>query len=94
MEPNWVPLEEKLGGKRCTGFMLMGRINAINLCKHSIARMYLSSIRTSRSTDFEGAISRVHGLHESTSSFRNSSTKSSTAVLVPPHFFDKPKNWS
>ena len=42
MEPNWKPLEEKLGTKRCVGFMFMGRINGINLYKHGIARMYLN----------------------------------------------------
>jgi hypothetical protein len=42
MEPNWSPLEEKLGKKRCAGFMFMGRINGINLYKHGMARMYLS----------------------------------------------------
>lgn len=41
MEPNWKPLEEKLGRKRCAGFMYMGRMNGINLYKHGIARMYL-----------------------------------------------------
>lgn len=42
MEPNWRPLEEKLGRKRCVGFMFMSRINGINLYKHGIARMYLN----------------------------------------------------
>ncbi|HJT68661.1 MAG TPA: hypothetical protein VJ731_00600 [Terriglobales bacterium] len=42
MKPNWRPLEEKLGSKRCAGFMFMGRINGINLYKHGIARMYLN----------------------------------------------------
>lgn len=42
MEPNWKPLEEKVGRKRCAGFMFMGRINGINLYKHGIARMYLN----------------------------------------------------
>lgn len=42
MEPNWKPLEEKLGRKRCAGFMFMGRMNGINLYKHGIARMYLN----------------------------------------------------
>ena len=27
MEPNWKPLEQKLGTKRCAGFMFMGRVN-------------------------------------------------------------------
>ena len=42
MEPNWTPLEQKLGTKRCAGFMFMGRVNGINLYKHGIARMYLN----------------------------------------------------
>lgn len=42
MEPNWKPLEQKLGSNRCAGFMFMGRMNAINLYKHGIARMYLN----------------------------------------------------
>lgn len=42
MEPNWNPLEEKLGRERCAGFMYMGRVNGINLYKHGIARVYLN----------------------------------------------------
>ncbi len=42
MEPNWKPLEEKLGRERCAGFMYMGRVNGINLYKHGIARVYLN----------------------------------------------------
>lgn len=42
MEPNWKPLETRLGKKRCAGFMFMGRVNGINLYKHGIARMYLN----------------------------------------------------
>src|SRR4029077_11078206 len=42
MEPNWTPLERKLGAKRCAGFMFMGRVNGVNLYKHGIARMYLN----------------------------------------------------
>ena len=42
MKPNWKPLEEKLGARRCVGFMYMGRVNGINLYKHGIARMYLN----------------------------------------------------
>jgi hypothetical protein len=42
MEPNWKPLETRLGKKRCAGFMFMGRINGIYLYKHGIARMYLN----------------------------------------------------
>ena len=42
MEPNWKPLEEKLGETRCAGFMFMGRVNGINLYKHGIARIYLN----------------------------------------------------
>ena len=42
MEPNWKPLEDKLGRTRCGGFMFMGRVNGINLYKHGIARLYLA----------------------------------------------------
>ena len=42
MEPNWKPLEEKLGRARCVGFMYMGRLNGINLYKHGIVRIYLA----------------------------------------------------
>jgi hypothetical protein len=42
MEPNWKPLEEKLGSARCVGFMFMGRIDGINLYKHGITRTYLN----------------------------------------------------
>jgi hypothetical protein len=42
VEPNWKPLEEKLGKERCAGFMFMGRVNGINLYKHGIARTYLN----------------------------------------------------
>lgn len=42
MEPIWKPLEERLGRKRCAGFMYMGRVNGINLYKHGIARIYLN----------------------------------------------------
>lgn len=42
MEPNWKPLENRLGRKRCVGFMYMGRVNGINLYKHGITRTYLN----------------------------------------------------
>lgn len=42
MEPNWKPLENRLGAARCTGFMFMGRVNGINLYKHGISRSYLN----------------------------------------------------
>jgi hypothetical protein len=42
MEPNWKPLESRLGRSRCAGFMYMGRINGINLYKHGISRSYLN----------------------------------------------------
>lgn len=42
MEPIWKPLEERLGRKRCAGFMYLGRVNGINLYKHRIARSYLN----------------------------------------------------
>src|SRR3990172_2577437 len=42
MEPNWRPLEEKLGRVRCAGFMFMGRMNGINLYKHGLSRRYMN----------------------------------------------------
>lgn len=42
MEPNWKPLEQRLGTRRCAGFMFMARVNGINLYKHGIARTYLN----------------------------------------------------
>lgn len=42
MEANWKPLENRLGRKRCVGFMYMGRVNGINLYKHGISRSYLN----------------------------------------------------
>ena len=42
METNWKPLENRLGRKRCMGFMYMGCVNGINLYKHGIARTYLN----------------------------------------------------
>ena len=42
MEANWKPLEDRLGRKRCVGFMYMGRVNGINLYKHGITRTYLN----------------------------------------------------
>ena len=41
MEPNWKPLEDRLGATRCAGFMFMGGVNGINLYKHGISRSYL-----------------------------------------------------
>jgi len=41
MEPNWKPLEDRLGAARCAGFMFMGRTNGINFYKHGISRSYL-----------------------------------------------------
>ncbi len=41
MEPNWAPLENRLGTTRCVGFMFMGRVNGINQYKHGITRTYL-----------------------------------------------------
>lgn len=42
MKPNWEPLENRLGRRRCVGFMYMGRINGmIHLYKHGISRTYL-----------------------------------------------------
>jgi hypothetical protein len=42
MEPNWKPLELKLGASRCVGFTFMARLNGTNLCKHGITRTYLN----------------------------------------------------
>ncbi|HZC23290.1 MAG TPA: hypothetical protein VE866_08125 [Candidatus Binatia bacterium] len=42
VEPNWKPLENRLGTARCAGFMFMGRVNGINLYKHGISRGYLN----------------------------------------------------
>lgn len=42
MEANWKPLENRLGAKRCVGFMYMGRVNGISLYKHGITRTYLN----------------------------------------------------
>jgi hypothetical protein len=41
MEPNWKPLENRLGAARCAGFMFTGRVNGINLYKHGTSRSYL-----------------------------------------------------
>ena len=41
VEPNWAPLENRLGTTRCVGFMFMGRVNGINQYKHGITRTYL-----------------------------------------------------
>ena len=41
MNPNWKPLEEKLGPNRCVGFMYMGRVNGVHQYKHGITRTYL-----------------------------------------------------
>jgi hypothetical protein len=41
MEPNWKPLENRLGAGRCAGFMFMGRTNGVNLYKHGISRTHL-----------------------------------------------------
>jgi hypothetical protein len=41
MEPNWKPLEARLGPAHCAGFMFMGRVNRINHYKHGISRRYI-----------------------------------------------------
>jgi len=41
VEPNWKPLEDRLGKTRCVGFMYMGRINGVNLYEHGVTRTYL-----------------------------------------------------
>ena len=40
--PNWKPLVDRLGPKRCVGFMYMGSANGVHLYKHGMARMYLN----------------------------------------------------
>jgi hypothetical protein len=42
MEPDWKPLEEKLKPAQCAGFMLMGRLNGVNLYKHGLSRHHLN----------------------------------------------------
>lgn len=42
MEPNWKPLEKRLGRACCVGFMYMGRVNGINVYEHGISRSYLN----------------------------------------------------
>lgn len=42
VEPNWLPLENRVGTYRCVGFMFMARLNGINCYKHGIARTYLN----------------------------------------------------
>ncbi len=42
MEPNWKPLEQRLGKAKCAGFMFMGRIDGINQYKHGITRTYVN----------------------------------------------------
>ncbi|MCU1297446.1 MAG: hypothetical protein JWO91_1724 [Acidobacteriaceae bacterium] len=42
MQLIWKPLEEKLGKRRCVGFMYMGRMNGVNLYKHGMSRTYLN----------------------------------------------------
>lgn len=42
MNPNWKPLEEKLGASRCVGFMYMGRVNGVHQYKHGITRTYIN----------------------------------------------------
>src|SRR5215471_14208325 len=44
VEANWKPLENRLGRKRCVGFMYMRRVNGINLYKHGITRSYLNYV--------------------------------------------------
>jgi hypothetical protein len=42
MMPIWMPLEKRLGRRRCAGFMFMGRMSGINLYKHGTTRTYLN----------------------------------------------------
>ena len=57
MEPNWKPLEARLGITRCAGFMFMGRVHGINQYKHGISRRYLL-------LDDEGRAYEVGGRNE------------------------------
>ncbi len=70
MEPNWKPLEARLGSARCAGFMFMGRVRGINQYKHGISRRYLLLDDDGRAYDpvgsnefrqipFEEALARV-----------------------------------
>lgn len=72
MEPNWKPLEARLGLERCVGFMFMGRASGINHYKHGISRRYLfldddghayeaPGNETYRRIPFGEALSRVEG---------------------------------
>jgi hypothetical protein len=42
IKPNWKPLEDRVGPKRCVGFMYTGFANGVHLFKHGMARMYLN----------------------------------------------------
>jgi hypothetical protein len=41
MEPDWKPLEARLGAARCAGFMFMGCVKGIRQYKHGISRRCL-----------------------------------------------------
>ena len=73
MEPNWKPLEARLGPARCAGFMFMGRVNGINQYKHGISRRYLL-------LDDEGRAYRAFGRDE----FREVPIEEALAVVEAP----------
>ena len=73
MEPNWKPLEARLGHARCVGFMFMGRFNGINHYKHGISRRYLL-------LDDEGRAYRASGTNE----FREVSIEQALALVEEP----------
>jgi hypothetical protein len=76
MEPNWKPLETRLGVARCAGFMYMGILNGVHQYKHGVSRRYLFLDDEGRAYEaagrdrfreipFEKALARVEGpLHE------------------------------
>ena len=59
MGPNWEAFEQRLGIKRCGGFMFMGRVNGINLYNHGIARMCLNLDDSGQCYVGMGPISKV-----------------------------------
>ncbi len=60
MDPNWKPLEQRLGPERCSNFMYMGRVHGINLYKHRISRQYLNLADDCRCFEYAGC----HGFRE------------------------------
>jgi hypothetical protein len=41
MDEHWLPLERRIGKKKCVGFMYMGRMNGVHRYKHGITRTVL-----------------------------------------------------